>query len=192
MSGNKCLKSGNTVKRCRETIATCARCSNQGHNKDESTSTEVRCCHRKADLQAFSRICPIFKRETEIIQIQPNDIIPRLQAERKLHTLNQNRELVFSNAVKKTSNPTRTKSPTISEQESQSDSCEDTNVLKIFENFGNVEDNSPTVPTYGHGYYTKERVQKKRIPLSPPLDVGGVVMNSRGISNKTAEWDVRS
>ena len=40
---------------------------------------------------------------------------------------------------------------------------------KIYENFGSEEHNSPTVPTYGHEYYTKG---KKRSPHSPPLTVG--------------------
>ena len=70
MGCKTCLRYGHTVKRCRETIATCARCSNQRHNEDKCTSTEVRCCHYGADYQAFSRSCPIFKRETEIIQIR--------------------------------------------------------------------------------------------------------------------------
>ena len=46
---------GHTVKICRETIATCARCSCKGHNNDKFTSTEVRCCHCGEDHQAFSR-----------------------------------------------------------------------------------------------------------------------------------------
>ena len=66
MSSNTCLRYGHTVKICHETIATCARCSYQGHKKDKCTSTEVRYCHcgeDSEDLQVFSRNCPIFKRE---------------------------------------------------------------------------------------------------------------------------------
>ena len=40
MSCKTCLRYGHTVKRCHETVATCARCSCQGHNKDKCTSTE--------------------------------------------------------------------------------------------------------------------------------------------------------
>ena len=35
------------------------------------------------------------------------------------------------------------------------------------------EDNSPTVPSYGHGYYTQGKGKKKRSPPSPPLPIGG-------------------
>ena len=34
--------------------------------------------------------------------------------------------------------------------------------LKFYENFGNEEDEAPTVPTYGHAYYTKEKEKKKK------------------------------
>ena len=36
MSCKTCLRYGYTAKRCRETIATCTRCSCQGHNKDSA------------------------------------------------------------------------------------------------------------------------------------------------------------
>ena len=87
--------------------------------------------------QEFSRNCSIFKRDTEIAQIQTNERIPRLQAIRKLLRLNPNPEKIFPYAVKNTSNRTTSQSPSSSEQESQSESS---------------EDKSPTVPSYGHGY----------------------------------------
>ena len=147
------LKYGHTVEKCRETTATCAMCSNQGHNNDKRYSTKIRCCHCEADHQVFSGNCPIIRRETEIIQMQTKVRIAKLQAIRKLLRLNPNPKLIFSNAVKNTSNPTELKSPTRSENESQSDSSDGTNVtLKNFENFGKEEDNSTTVPTYGLGY----------------------------------------
>ena len=118
---------GHTVKRCHETIATCAKRSCQGHNKDKCTCTEVRCCDRGDDQQAFSRNYPKFKRETEIVQIQTKERIPGLQAIRKLLRINAHHELIFSNAVKK---------------ESQYESS---------------EDNLPLVPSYGYGYYTKRK-----------------------------------
>ena len=67
-----------------------------------------------------------------------------------------NPELIFSNAVKNASNQITSNSPSRSEQKSQFDSSEDTNVTRIFfENIGNEEEKSPTVPFYGHGDYTK-------------------------------------
>ena len=93
------------------------------------------------------------------------------QALRKLLRVIPNPELNFSNVVKNTSNSTRSKS----EKKKQTDSSEDTNfTLKIFENFGIEEDKSPTVPTYGDGYYIKGKGKKKRCPPAPPLTVGGV------------------
>ena len=64
------------------------------------------------------------KREIEIIQIQTKQHIPRLQAIKKVIIMKSNPELNFSNAVVNTSNPTRSKYPTRSEQESQSESSE--------------------------------------------------------------------
>ena len=72
-----CLKYGHTVKIYHETIATRAKCSCQGHNKNKCTSTAVRCCYCGDDHQAFSRNRPIFKKETEIVQIQTKEHIPR-------------------------------------------------------------------------------------------------------------------
>ena len=172
MSCRTCVRHGHTVKRCHETIATCTRYSNQGKNKDECSSTEVWCCHCGADHQTYSRKCPLFKREMEIIQIQTKDCVPRLHSIRKLFRLNPNPELTFSNAVKNTSNATTSMSPTRSKQESQSDSSE--------ENYGNKEDNSPTVTAYGYGYYTKGKCKKKRRTPSSPLTVGCVRLKRVG------------
>ena len=140
----------------------CKKCLNVGtqwkeHSKLERISTEVKCCHCTADHQAFSRNCTIFKRETEFIQFQTKERIPRLQAIRKLLRLKLNPESIFPNAIKNISSPTRAKSPTRYEQESQSDSSEDTNVLIFFETIGNEEDNSPTVPIFGLGYQEKSK-----------------------------------
>ena len=81
-------------------------------DRDKYASTEVRCCHCGEDHKAFSRSCSIFKRETDVVQIQTNERIPRLQAIQKLLRLNSNSELIF------TSNRTTSKSPTTSELES--------------------------------------------------------------------------
>ena len=157
-SCKKCLRYGHTVKRGRETIATCAWCSCQWHYKGKCTSNEVKCYHCGEDHQAISRNCPIFKRETEIVQIQRKERIRRLQAIRELLKLNPNPELIFSNAVKNTSNRNTSKTPSTSEQGSKSESS---------------DDNSPTLLSYGHEYYTKGKYQQKRSPPSPPLTVGG-------------------
>ena len=109
----------------------------------------------------FRKELLIFKRDSVIIQIQIKERIPRIQALRKLIRLNPNPELIYSNAVKNTSNQTRSKSPTRSEQESQSDSGEDKKMaLKFYEKFESERENSPTVPTNGHGYYTKKKSKK--------------------------------
>ena len=159
MSCKTCLRYGHTVKRCHETVATCARCSCRGHNKDKCTSTWVRCCHCGEDHQAFSRNCSIFRREMEIVQIRTKECITRLQAIQKLLRLKPNPEYIFSSAVNNTSNRTTSKSPTRTEQENQSESS---------------EKNSSTVSSYGHGYYTQGKNKKKRSPLYSLLTVGGV------------------
>ena len=125
------------MERCHETIATCANCSCQGNNKVKCTSTEVRCYHCGDDHQTFSRNWPIFKRDTEIVQTQTKERIPRLQAIRKFLRVNPHPELIFSNAVRNTSNRTTSKSGLKKNQETQSESS---------------EDNSPPVPSFGIGY----------------------------------------
>ena len=103
MSCETCLRYGHIVKRCHKTIATCEKCSCQGHIKYKCTSTGVRCCHCRDDHQAFSRNYQLFKRETEIVQIQTKERIPRQQVIRKLLRINPHPEIIFSNAVKNTS-----------------------------------------------------------------------------------------
>ena len=125
MSCKTSLKYGHTAKRCHETIATCARCSCQGHNKDECTSNEVKYFHCYEDHQSFSRNCPVFKKEMEIVWIQTKVRIPRQQAIRKLIRLNSHPELIYSHAVKNISNPTTSKSPNRTDQKSPSEPSED-------------------------------------------------------------------
>ena len=158
MSCKTCPIYGHTVKTIHETIAACAKCSCQAHNKDKCTSTEVRCWHLGDDHQALSRNCPIFKKETEIVQIQTKEPIPRLQAIWKVLRINPHLELIFSNAVKNNSNRSTSKFPTRTNEESQSKSS---------------DNNSPPVPSYGHRYYTEGKWKKKRRQLSPPLTVVG-------------------
>ena len=186
MSCKKCLKYWHTVHKCRETIAACARCNNQVHNKDKCTSTEVRCYNYEVDHQAFSRYYPKFINETVIIEIQTKERITRWQLIRKLFRLNSNPEIIFSYALKNTSNSTISKSLTSSDQENQSDSSSkdtsetDTSEIDLrvcrqspnfYENFGREKDNWPTLT---HGYFTKEKGKKKRSLPSPLLTLGGV------------------
>ena len=117
MSCKKFLKYAVKQMPWNNTNAMHARCSNEDHNKNKCTSTEVKCYHCEAGHQAFSRFCPKIKIETEIIQVQTKERIPRLHGTRKFLGLNPNPELMFSKAVRNTSNQIISKSPTISEQE---------------------------------------------------------------------------
>ena len=138
-------------------------------NKTKCTSAEIKWYPYKAD----SRNSPKFKRETEFIQIQTKEHILRVQAKRKLRLNPNPKKKIFSNAVKNTSDPIRSKYPTNSEQESESDtSSEDTTIAGTSE--AKPRKNSPTAPPYGYGYFTTEKGKKKRSPYSPPLAVGGV------------------
>ena len=73
------------------------------------------------------------KQKQKIVQDQAKERIPRVQATLKFLRLNPNPELIFSNAVKNTSNRTASKFPSGSEQENQSE---------FNENY------SPTAPAY--------------------------------------------
>ena len=138
-------------------IATCARCSCEGHKKYKCTSNEVKCFHCGEDHQSYSRNCQVFKKDMEIVQIQTTERIPRQQNIRKLLRLNPHPKLIHSHAVKNTSNRTTTKSPNRTDRKSQSESS---------------EDDFSAVPSCSHGYHTKEKDEKKRSPPSQPLMVG--------------------
>ena len=83
---------------------------------------------------------------------------------------------------------------TSSVQESQSDSSDSNTTLtgtsetkprvrrqslKAYEKCGREENISRTVPSYGYGYFTKEKGKNKSNPPSPPLTVGGVGVNKK-------------
>ena len=156
MSWKICLEHGHTAKRCHETIATCVRCSCEGYSKDKCTSNEVKCYDCGEGHQTYSRNCPVFKKEMEIVRIKTKECIPRQQAIRNLLRLNPHPELIYSHTVKNASNRTIAKSPNRTEQEGQ---------------FESSKDDSSAVPFCNHGYYTKEKDQKERSPTSPPLTV---------------------
>ena len=107
--------------------------------KSDAATAEMTTKHSQETAQ-------IFKRETEIVQIQTIERIPREQAILKLLRINPHPELIFSNAVKNTSSQITSKSPTRTNQESQSESS---------------EDDSPPVLSYGHGYYTEGKGKRK-------------------------------
>ena len=67
-----------------------ARCSCEGHKKDKCTSNEVKCFHCGEDHHSYSRNCPVFKKEMEIVQIHTKERIPRQHAIRKLLRVNSN------------------------------------------------------------------------------------------------------
>ena len=140
MSCKTCLEFGHTAKKFHEKIATCAGCSYEGHKKDKCTSNEVKCLHYGEVDQSYSRNCPVFKKEMKIVQIQTKERIPRQQAIRNLLGLKPHPELIYSHAVKNTSNRTTSKSPNGTDQNSQSESS---------------EDDSQAVLSCSHGYYTK-------------------------------------
>ena len=158
MSCKTCLKYGHTAKRCHETTVTRARRSCQRHNKDKCTSSEVKCYHCGGNHQSYSRNFPVLKNGMEVVRIQTKECIPRHQTIRKLLRFKPHPELFYSHAVKNTSNRTTSKFPDRTDQKSQSESS---------------EDDSPTVPCYGHGYYTQGKDQKKKSPPSPALMIGG-------------------
>ena len=121
-------------------------------NRKEShpRSNEVKCYRCGEDHQTYSRNCPVFKNEMEIVRIQTKERIPWQQVIRKLLRLDPHPELIYSHAVENTSNRTTSKSSNRKDQESQSESS---------------EDDSPTVPSYGHRYYAQGKVPTKKSKL---------------------------
>ena len=161
-----CLDYGHTAKRCQKSTPICAKCNTKGHSKKNCRKNEIICHHCEDDHYSFSRNCPRYKLEIEVIKIQTRERVSKTEAKRRLQKVNPNK-MNYARAVK---NPTKSNPiPSTSKRNDQNDpdlnETSETNLelrresLKIFEET-QANQQSETVQ-----YYTKEYRNKR--PISP-------------------------
>ena len=95
----KCLVFGHTEKHCREIVQTCGKCNKRGHSKNHCKSLSQECQNCKNTHPSFSRNCPIFKQEQEIVKSRKIERICRSQAVFIIKKPNPNTDLNFAKAI---------------------------------------------------------------------------------------------
>jgi len=61
----------NIYQKCRNEHPTCSRCS-QSHNQSDCTTQRLKCSICAGDYPSYSKSCPVWKKEQEIIQLKYN------------------------------------------------------------------------------------------------------------------------
>jgi len=161
-----CLDYGHTAKRCQKSTPICAKCNTKGHSKKKCRKNETICQHYEDDHQSFSRKCPRYKLEIEVIKIQTRERVSKSEAKRRLLKENPNR-MNYARAVKNptNSNPIPSTSTRNDQNNPDLNDTSETNqelrreALKIFQET-QTNRQSGTVQ-----YYTKEYRYKR--PISP-------------------------
>ncbi|GBN26725.1 hypothetical protein AVEN_56158-1 [Araneus ventricosus] len=95
----KCQRFGHSQTNCRGTL-TCARCAEKGHISQQCTGQE-KCVNCSGDHTSFSRSCPRWKQEKEIMAIKTKEQISYPEAKRKLLAQTPTSGLSYSSALQK-------------------------------------------------------------------------------------------
>ena len=81
----KCQHFGHTTKRCRKTWVTCPRCAEQ-HSKEENCNTQqLRCANCTGKHPTYSKRCPKFLEEKEILSLKVKEKISFQEARRMVN-----------------------------------------------------------------------------------------------------------
>ncbi|XP_055936750.1 uncharacterized protein LOC129966353 [Argiope bruennichi] len=97
----KCQRFGHSRTSCRGTL-TCARCAETGHNSTECTSTE-KCFNCKGAHSSFSRNCPAWQLEKEIISTKIKKQISYSEARKIVKSQTPVSGSSYSSVIKKQS-----------------------------------------------------------------------------------------
>lgn len=103
----KCQRFGHASPSCRGK-ATCAKCSSNDHESDKCNSSP-QCTNCKGDHPAYSRSCPVWKKEKEVIAITVKEKISFYEARKRLSLLPK---LSYANVVHQGAAPHRPREPT--------------------------------------------------------------------------------
>ena len=79
----KCQRFGHASQSCRGQL-TCPKCGTTGHSAEECTHDETHCANCDGDHPAYSRACPTWRKEKEIITLKVKENITFREARQRL------------------------------------------------------------------------------------------------------------
>ena len=100
----KCQTFGHTSNKCKKSEV-CARCSETGHY-DKTCNKAFKCINCKENHAAYSKKCPIYKKEYDIQNIRVKKNVSFFEARKQYNQSHGQKDLHFANAVKKPSHVT--------------------------------------------------------------------------------------
>lgn len=95
----QCLRYGHVSKYCRQTVATCSRCGEQGHARSACVS-QPKCIHCGALHSATDKECPRYVFECEVLTTQNQHKISRTEARDIVTDRMPDSERLFSSVVR--------------------------------------------------------------------------------------------
>ncbi|XP_055940889.1 uncharacterized protein LOC129971293 [Argiope bruennichi] len=95
----QCQRFGHPKIACRGTL-TCARCAEKGHDSQQCTSSE-KCVNCDGEHTSFSRSCPRWRLEKEIITLKTKEQISYPEAKRRIEAQTPSPGVSYASAVKK-------------------------------------------------------------------------------------------
>ncbi|XP_055924720.1 uncharacterized protein LOC129956800 [Argiope bruennichi] len=95
----QCQRFGHSKIACRGTL-TCARCAEKGHDSQQCTSSE-KCVNCDGEHTSFSRSCPRWRLEKEIITLKTKEQISYPEAKRRIEAQTSSPGVSYASAVKK-------------------------------------------------------------------------------------------
>ena len=94
----KCQTYGHTSNKCKKSEI-CARCSETGHY-DKTCNKAFKCINCKENHAAYSKKCPIYKKEYDIQNIRVKKNVSFFEARKQYHQIHGQKDMNFANVVK--------------------------------------------------------------------------------------------
>ena len=94
----KCQTYGHTSNKCKKTEI-CARCSETGHY-DKTCNKAFKCINCKENHAAYSKKCPIYKKEYDIQNIRVKKNVSFFEARKQYNQIHGQKDMNFANVVK--------------------------------------------------------------------------------------------
>ena len=107
----KCQTFGHTSNKCKKSEI-CARCSETGHY-DKTCNKAFKCINCKENHAAYSKKCPIYKKEYDIPNIRVKKTVSFFEARKLYNQTHGQKDMNFANVVK---NPVHVTSVSVSTQ----------------------------------------------------------------------------
>ena len=94
----KCQTYGHTSNKCKKSEI-CARCSETGHY-DKTCNKAFKCINCKENHAAYSKKCPIYKKEYDIQNIRVKKNVSFFEARKQYNQIHGQKDMNFANVVK--------------------------------------------------------------------------------------------